>query len=111
LRIRTTGAENKEELMRYEKKSDLPDTIRDVLPHEAQELYLEAYQKSYDNYKAPEGGELSQESVAHRDGWTAVQQEYEQDKETGEWHRKGEESSETGDEEGKGVIDKLKDLV
>jgi len=97
--------------MRYEKTEDLPDTIRDVLPEEAQDIYLEAYQRSYDNYQEGEGGELSRESVAHRDGWTAVQQEYEQDKETGEWHRRGEEITEEGEEGERGVIDKLKDLV
>lgn len=98
--------------MRYEKKSDLPYTIRDVLPEEAQEIYLKAYQKSYDKYEEAEGGELSQESVAHRDGWTAVQHEYEQNKETGKWHRKDQGVSEAGGGQGaKGIISKLKDVV
>jgi cation transport regulator ChaB len=30
--------------MRYESISDLPETLRDVLPERAQEIYLEAYQ-------------------------------------------------------------------
>jgi cation transport regulator len=85
--------------MRYEKKSDLPDTIRDVLPEAAQQIYLEAYQRSYDDYEEGKGGQLSRGSVAHRDGWMALQHEYEQDKETGEWHRKDEESREAGGEE------------
>jgi cation transport regulator len=96
--------------MRYEKKSDLPATIRDILPEEAQQVYLEAYQRSYDDYEEGEGGDLSRESVAHRDGWTALQREYRQNRETGEWQRRGEESPEAGEEE-EGIIDTLKDLV
>jgi cation transport regulator len=97
--------------MRYETKSDLPETLRDILPDEALELYLEAYQHSWDTYDEEEGGDLSRDAVAHRDGWTAVEHEYVQNKETGEWYRRGEESPEASEEEDTGVVDKLKGLV
>ena len=29
----------------------MPETLRDVLPERAQEIYLEAYPKSYDEYE------------------------------------------------------------
>jgi cation transport regulator len=95
--------------MRYESINDLPETLQDILPEEAQQIYLEAYQKSYDRYKEERGGQATRESVAHRDGMAAVKREYVHDEETGNWYPKGEEPSE---EEGdKGVLDELKALV
>jgi len=91
--------------MRYESKSDLPPTIRDVLPEYAQELYLQAYQKGWDEYKEGQGY-LSRDGVAHQRGWTAVQHEYVQDQGTGKWHRIGQESAKQ--EEQQGLWAKLK---
>jgi cation transport regulator len=84
--------------MRYETIGDLPDTIKTVLPEEAQEIYLEAYQKSWDNYKEHMGGELSQASVAHRDGWSAMKKVYIEDEKTGEWYRRDEAPEEVKEE-------------
>jgi cation transport regulator len=94
--------------MRYESISDLPETLRDVLPERAQEVYLEAYQKSYDEYEEERGGQASRESVAHRDAMAAVKREYVHDEERGKWYRKGEEPDE---EEDQSILDQLKDLV
>ena len=76
--------------MRYENKSQLPPTIRDVLPEHAQELYLQAYRKAWDEYEEGQGY-LSRETMAHQQGYTAVRHEYVQDRGTGKWHPIGAE--------------------
>ncbi len=96
--------------MRYEKIEDISEILRDVLPDEAQEIYLEAYQKSWDSYKEQMGGELGQEAVAHRDAMHAVKQEFIEDKERGKWYPKGEEPEKT-EEEGEDPISDLADEV
>ena len=95
--------------MRYEKIEDISQTLRDVLPEEAQEIYLEAYQESWDSYKEQMGGELDQAAVAHRDAMHAVKQEYVEDKEEGVWHPKGEALEE--EEEDEGLLSDLADEV
>jgi cation transport regulator len=42
--------------MRYETKKDLPATIRDVLPEDAQEIYMEAYNSRWDAYGEESNG-------------------------------------------------------
>jgi cation transport regulator len=93
--------------MRYENKSELPPTIRDILPEHAQELYLQAYQKAWDEYEEGQGY-LSRDTMAHQQGYTAVQHEYVQDEGTGKWHLIGAESAE--EEERRGFLAKLKAL-
>ena len=94
--------------MRYESTSDLPSTMRDVLPERAQGIYLRAYNQAWDEYQ--EGhGYLSRDGVAHQRGWTCVQHEYAQDQRTGKWHRIGEEISET--QERQGLLGKLRSLL
>jgi cation transport regulator len=39
--------------MPYEKLTDLPDSVRDNLPKHAQEIYKEAFNNAYDQYKDP----------------------------------------------------------
>lgn len=95
--------------MRYEKIEDISQTLQDVLPEEAKEIYLKAYQKSWDSYKEGMAGELGQAAVAHRDAMHAVKQEFVEDKEKGEWHPKGEAPEE--EEEDKGLLSDLVDEV
>ncbi|NBD36839.1 MAG: cation transport regulator ChaB [Chloroflexi bacterium] len=95
--------------MRYEKIEDLPESLRNDLPDEAQEIYLEAYQKSWDSFKEEMGGDLGQEAVAHRDAMHAVKQEFVEDKEKGLWYRKGEEPEE--EEEDEGLLSDLADAL
>lgn len=94
--------------MRYEKVEDLPESLRNDLPDEAQEIYIEAYQKSWDSFKEEMGGDLGQEAVAHRDAMHAVKQEFVEDKEKGLWYRKGEEPEEEEDE---GLLSDLADAL
>ncbi len=95
--------------MRYESKQDLPQTLQDTLPEEAKDIYVEAYQKAWEEYKEWEGGELGQQSVAHQKAMAAVKREYTKMEETGKWYAKGEEPEEEGEEDG--ILDTLKDKL
>lgn len=94
----------------YESIEELPDSVRDPLPEEAQEIYLEAYNRSWKMYDEQSGGDMGRESVANRDGWAAVRREYTKDEETGEWFPAGEKPEETEEEEG-GILDELEGVI
>lgn len=96
--------------MRYETIDDLPESLKSVLPEDAQRVYLEAYKRSWESYKEQEGGELDRESVAHRDGWSAVQHQFVKHAASGRWYPKGKlpEDEEEGEE---GLIDKITDAL
>lgn len=74
--------------MPYEKLTDLPDRVRDVLPKHAQEIYRAAFNNAWDEYAKPSErrGGTSQEETAHRVAWAAVKQSYEKD--NGRWVKK-----------------------
>lgn len=84
--------------MRYESINDIPETLQDVLPEEAQEIYLEHYQQAWDDYDEEKGGELSRDGVAHRQAMHAVRQQFVQYKD-GKWYRIGEEPEDVPEEE------------
>ncbi len=66
--------------MPYEKLTDLPDSVRDNLPKHAQELYQAAYNSAEEQY--------DEEDRRHGVAWSAVEQKYEKDEESGEWVEK-----------------------
>lgn len=76
-------------IMPYDKLSDLPSNIKDNLPKHAQEIYKEAYNNAWDQYKDPEDrkADASRTEVSHRVAWSAVKQKYEKD-ENGNWVKK-----------------------
>lgn len=76
----------------YEGKDELPDSVSDNLPKHAQEIYREAFNSAYEQYKDPEDrrGDASREETAHRVAWNAVKQEYEKDEQSGKWKKKSE---------------------
>jgi cation transport regulator ChaB len=90
-------------------KSDLPKGITDVLPEEAQQIYLEVYQRVWEASDERDATQLSRQSVAHRQAWAAVGREYEQDAVTGQWHRKGEKPAKEAEKGG--LLKKLKGLI
>jgi cation transport regulator len=92
--------------MKYQTKADLPETIRQVLPEEAQEAYLQAYARSWDTYSPSLQRTLDQDAITHRDAWEAVLKEFEQDPNTHLWHRHGEQPEAMPDEGG--LLDKIK---
>lgn len=75
--------------MPYDKRSELPDSVRDNLPAHAQDIYKEAYNSAWDQYKDPEDrrGDASREETAHRVAWNAVKQSYEKN-DDGKWVKK-----------------------
>lgn len=76
--------------MPYEAIHELPDNVSDVLPKHAQEIYKEAYNSAWKEYKDPDHrrGDASREETAHRVAWGAVKQTYEKDGSSGRWHKK-----------------------
>ena len=94
--------------MEYQNVNDLPPTIRDVLPEGAQKLYLDAYNRAWQEYDEDAAIGQSRGTLAHQQGWVAVRHEYVQDQGTGLWHRRGE--IEDKDQEPKGLIAKIKSL-
>jgi cation transport regulator len=69
--------------MPYKSTADLPDSVRDNLPKHAQEIYQEAFNSAYDEYKerGPEGREVT----AHKVAWAAVKKKYKKDEKSGKW--------------------------
>lgn len=64
--------------MPYARKSELPESVRDNLPAHAQDIYKEAFNSAWDEYK-------HDEERAHRVAWGAVKKKYHKDEETGKW--------------------------
>jgi cation transport regulator len=77
-------------MMPYEKLKDLPESVRDNLPKHAQEIYQEAFNSAWDQYKDPEDrrGDATREETAHRVAWAAVKKVYEKDEDSGKWMKK-----------------------
>jgi cation transport regulator len=75
--------------MPFNSTNDLPDSVRNVLPDHAQDIYKEAFNSAYDQYKDPDErrDDASREEVAHRVAWNAVKQKYEKGGD-GMWHKK-----------------------
>ncbi len=75
--------------MPYDSVSDLPESVRDNVPKHAQEIYKEAYNSAWDQYKDAEErrGDDSREETAHKVAWAAVKKQYEKG-DDGKWHKK-----------------------
>ncbi len=76
--------------MPYHSKSDLPESVKNILPVHAREIYLEAYNSAWDEYEGPteRQGDSSREETAHRVAWSAVKKKYKKDEESGKWKEK-----------------------
>lgn len=75
--------------MPYQSKRELPEGVQNVLPDHAQDIYKEAFNNAWDEYKDPEKRRDSadREEVAHRVAWNAVKQKYEKGDDE-KWHPK-----------------------
>ncbi len=73
--------------MPYSNTSELPDSVQNVLPAHAQDIYKEAFNSAYDEYKDPDDrrDDADREEVAHRVAWNAVKQKYHKG-DDGHWH-------------------------
>jgi cation transport regulator len=75
--------------MPYNSDSDLPQSVRSVLPEHAQHIYREAFNSAFDQYDKPEErqGDADREETAHKVAWAAVKQKYEKGNDD-KWHPK-----------------------
>lgn len=75
--------------MPYKSTNELPDSVKHVLPAHAQDIYKEAFNSAYEEYKDPDDrrDEASREEVAHRVAWSAVKKKYEKG-DNDRWHAK-----------------------
>ena len=75
--------------MPYQSREDLPDNVRHVLPAHAQDIYQQAFNSAWDQYKDKQDrrGNESQEEVAHKVAWSAVKEKYAKGDDD-KWHPK-----------------------
>ena len=76
--------------MPYKTDAELPESVRNVLPSHAQDIYRKAFNSAWDEYadaSKRRGGE-SQEETAHKVAWAAVKDKYEKDDASGSWKPK-----------------------
>jgi cation transport regulator len=64
--------------MPYQTNKDLPESVKNHLPEHAQDIYREAFNNAWDEYKDPEKrrGDISREEVSHKVAWAAVKEKY-----------------------------------
>jgi cation transport regulator len=76
--------------MPYKALNDLPESVRDNLPKHAQEIYKEAFNSAWDQYKDADErrGDDTREETAHKVAWAAVKNKYEKNDKTGKWKEK-----------------------
>ena len=75
--------------MPYVRLDELPASVRDHVPKHAQEIYKEAFNSAWDEYKDADErrGDASREETAHKVAWAAVKEKYEKG-EDDKWHAK-----------------------
>jgi cation transport regulator len=91
--------------MKIETIKQLPVTIRNVLPEQAQEIYRKAYNQAWEAFSLDDHRGLNQQGLAHQQAWGAVKQEYVFDLD--QWHRIGEAAER---EVPQGIFDRIKGL-
>ena len=77
--------------MPYKSNSELQEMVRENLPEHAQDIYREAFNSAWEEYKDPSErrGNESREEVSHKVAWSAVEKVYEKDSK-GKWVKKKE---------------------
>ena len=75
--------------MPYSAVGDLPEPVQEHLPKHAQQIYKEAFNSAWDEYRDPDDrrGDASREETAHKVAWSAVKKDYEKG-EDDKWHAK-----------------------
>lgn len=75
--------------MPYASINELPETVANVLPERAQDVFMAAFNSAYEEYKDPDDrrGDESREEVAFKVAWGAVKRDYEKG-DDGKWHAK-----------------------
>jgi cation transport regulator len=75
--------------MPYRSTSDLPESVRDVLPEHAQDIFKEAFNSAHEQYADPSDrrDDADQEETAFKVAWNAVKTKYEKGADD-KWHLK-----------------------
>ena len=76
--------------MPYRNVKDLPESVRHVLPAEAQAIYLSAFNHAHEEYKNDKKSRQSDEDLeatSHKVAWTAVKNKYKKN-DNGHWIEK-----------------------
>lgn len=75
--------------MPYQTRHELPDSVKNVLPAHAQDIYLAAFNSAWDEYKEKKDRKdnSSHEELSHKVAWSAVKQKYEKGHDD-KWHKK-----------------------
>lgn len=73
--------------MPYSTNKDLPKNVTNVLPKHAQDIFREAFNSAYDEYKNPEDrrDNADRDETARRVAWAAVKKKYKKD-EDNKWY-------------------------
>ena len=75
--------------MPYKSINELPESVTNVLPKHAQEVYKEAFNSAYDQYDKPSErrGDADREETAHRVAWSAVKKAGYEKGDDDKWHK------------------------
>ena len=75
--------------MTFRHRRELPEALQQMLPLDAQEMYLETYNKVWRDYRAGKVAYYagSRQEVAHRKAWAKVRQNFYRAT-SGDWRRK-----------------------
>lgn len=71
--------------MPYSQNQDLPEAVQEHLPEHAQDIYREAFNSAWDQYKDRD----DREGAAHAVAWSAVENKYHKN-DQGKWVEKDE---------------------
>lgn len=76
--------------MPYREINDLPESVRAHLPQHAQQIYKEAFNHAWDEYRDEKDrrDHASQEETARKVAWAAVKRSYQKDANNGQWKSK-----------------------
>ena len=75
--------------MPYRSINELAESVRNVLPAHAQEIYKEAFNSAYDQYDTPSErrGDEGREETAHKVAWSAVKKAGYEKGDDDKWHK------------------------
>ncbi len=74
--------------MMYKDTAELPDSIRNSLPADAQKVYMKVFNSAWEQYEADGNieGHDEMRATAHQVAWDAIREKYEQV--NGHWEKK-----------------------
>lgn len=74
--------------MPYASTDELPESVHNVLPAHARDIYKEAFNSAYEEYKSAKDrrGDADREETAHKVAWSAVKKAGYQKGDDSKWH-------------------------